>query len=125
MVSEVEDRRLFVGCATMRPVTSPRKFSRRDVVLGSAAIVGTGVIGACDARSTARPPTSPPSSGAGTTAETQTAETPTAETPTGAQSTSEASTSVPTVVESTSTTATYSGPAEFIDRGSATANRVA
>ena len=104
----------------MRPVTSPRKFSRRDVVLGSAAIAGMGVIGACDARSTARAPTSPPSSGAGTTAET-----PTAETPTGAQSTSEASTTVPTVVESTSTTATHSGPAEFIDRGSATANRVA
>jgi peptidoglycan/xylan/chitin deacetylase (PgdA/CDA1 family) len=100
----------------MRSVTSPRKFSRRDVVLGGAAIVGTGVIGACDPRSNARAPATQPSSGAETT---------TAETPTSAPSTSEASTSVSKVVESTSTTVTHSGPAEFIDRGSPTVKQVA
>ncbi len=104
----------------MRLVTSPRKFSRRDVVLRSAAIAGIGIIGACDARSGAQAPTSlpstPPPSGADAT---------TAETPSPASSSSAASTSVAGAVESTSTTTSHSGPAEFIDRGSTTANQVA
>ncbi|MEP6661232.1 MAG: polysaccharide deacetylase family protein [Acidimicrobiales bacterium] len=90
-------------------MTSPRKFSRREVVVGSAAIAGMGIIGACDSRNGASAPTTPRSSAAETS------------TP----STSEVTTTTSEVVESTSTTSTQRGPAQFIDRGSITANQVA
>src|SRR5258706_12820936 len=95
----------------MSSVTSPRKFSRRDVVLGSAAIAGMGIIGGCDSRNGASAPTTPLSSAA--------------ETSPSAPSTSEATTASSEAVESTSATSTQRGPAQFIDRGSITANQVA
>jgi peptidoglycan/xylan/chitin deacetylase (PgdA/CDA1 family) len=94
-------------------VSSPRKLSRRDVVFGGAAIAGMGIIGACDSRTGASAPTTPPSS----VAETSTS--------TSSPSTSEATTSSSEVIASTSTTSTQLGPAQFIDRGSITANQVA
>ena len=95
----------------MRSVTTPRRFSRRDVVFGGAAIAGMGIIGACDSRSGA---------GASTTSQSSVAETSTA-----APSTTEATTTTSEVLGLTSTTSTQRGPATFIDRGSTIANQVA